>query len=385
MFLRHGTPEIFHSDNGTEFKNRVIDSFLAERGVTHTTTPPYHAQANPVERVNRTFKTMLVSFIEGKHSTWDVHIPELMFAYNTAVQESTGMSPAFLNMGRHPAPPNTLRRCEESLAADAEGMKAVQEWRERMERLGDVREKAVNNSLQAQEKQARYYDSRRRDVLYNVGDKVMRRNRVLSDADQSIAAKLAPKYSGPFEIMARLGANVYDLIDEEGNEVAKTHVVDLKPYFEEGKSDDGDATESTPEINETSETRENVTTVDRDNAKERVNEDARERVAVKRKRGIPRKTVLTIRKKKVLIRKPAAMRTIQEVAPETSEDLDEESAIANRRDSNKVESPVVNAPCTIIRKRGRPKGSVKKVEPIREVSPRRTRAQRMQMDCETDA
>ena len=138
VFLRHGTPEIFHSDNGTEFKNRVIDLFLAERGVTHTTTPPYHAQANPVERVNRTFKTMLVSFIEGKHSTWDVHIPELMFAYNTAVQESTGMSPAFLNMGRYPAPPNTLRRCEESLAADAEGTKAAQEWRERMEPLGDI-------------------------------------------------------------------------------------------------------------------------------------------------------------------------------------------------------------------------------------------------------
>ena len=28
VFLRYGTPEVFLSDNGTEFKNRVIDEFL---------------------------------------------------------------------------------------------------------------------------------------------------------------------------------------------------------------------------------------------------------------------------------------------------------------------------------------------------------------------
>ena len=49
VFLRFGLPEVFHSDNGTEFKNKVLDNFLEERGVTHTTIPPYHAQANPVE------------------------------------------------------------------------------------------------------------------------------------------------------------------------------------------------------------------------------------------------------------------------------------------------------------------------------------------------
>ena len=43
------TIRCFHSDNGTEFKNKVIDKFLEERGVSHTTIPPYHAQANSVE------------------------------------------------------------------------------------------------------------------------------------------------------------------------------------------------------------------------------------------------------------------------------------------------------------------------------------------------
>ena len=32
-FLRFGLPEVFHSDNGTELKNKVLDNFLEERGV----------------------------------------------------------------------------------------------------------------------------------------------------------------------------------------------------------------------------------------------------------------------------------------------------------------------------------------------------------------
>ena len=61
-----------------------------------------HAQVNPVERTNRTLKTMIISFIEEKHNEWDKHLYELMFAYNTLIHESTGKTPAFL-IDRHPA------------------------------------------------------------------------------------------------------------------------------------------------------------------------------------------------------------------------------------------------------------------------------------------
>ena len=81
--------------------------------MTHTIIPPYHAQANPVERVNRTMKTMITSYLENNHRDWDLYVLELTYAYNTAVQESTGLSPAFLNLGRQPAPPISLRRLEE--------------------------------------------------------------------------------------------------------------------------------------------------------------------------------------------------------------------------------------------------------------------------------
>ena len=82
-----------NSDNGTEFKNRVVEDFLKERGVHHTNTPTYHPQANPVERANRTLKTMVASYLKERHTTWDEKLPELLFAMNTAVHSSTGTSP----------------------------------------------------------------------------------------------------------------------------------------------------------------------------------------------------------------------------------------------------------------------------------------------------
>ena len=116
VFLRCGTPEVFLSDNGTEFKNRLIDEYLAKKGVTYSTIPAYFPQMNFTEQVNRTLKTMIVSFMES-HQRWDEHLQELAFACNTAKQSSTVQSPAMLNYGRQPAPiANAFRaRCNNSL------------------------------------------------------------------------------------------------------------------------------------------------------------------------------------------------------------------------------------------------------------------------------
>ena len=100
--FRWGTPEILFTDNGTEFANNLIAKAAAVFGIRHTTTPPYHAQANLVERVNRVLKTMIASFVENDRRSWDKLLPDFRFAYNTAVHSSTHVSPAFLNFGREP-------------------------------------------------------------------------------------------------------------------------------------------------------------------------------------------------------------------------------------------------------------------------------------------
>ena len=62
VFSVFGFPKILHTDNATTFVNKFLSKALEERGVKQTTIPPYHAQANPIERVCRTLKTMIFFF-----------------------------------------------------------------------------------------------------------------------------------------------------------------------------------------------------------------------------------------------------------------------------------------------------------------------------------
>ena len=76
---RWGSPKVLLTVNGTEFVNGVLRQLADEFNIKHTTTPPYYSQANPVERVHRILKTMIISYIEKDHNTWDQHLSEFQF------------------------------------------------------------------------------------------------------------------------------------------------------------------------------------------------------------------------------------------------------------------------------------------------------------------
>ncbi len=63
-------------------------------------TTSYHPQTNMTERVNRTLKCMISAYVDNNHRKWDQYLPELRFAVNSAVQETIGMTPAELHLGR---------------------------------------------------------------------------------------------------------------------------------------------------------------------------------------------------------------------------------------------------------------------------------------------
>lgn len=247
VFLRYGIPERFLSDNGTPFKNKVVDDFLEANGVIHATCAPYSPKSNPTERVNRTFKAMITAFIEEKHTTWDSHLLELTFSYNTAVHEATRSSPAFLNYGRNPEPPHSLKRQVEIEALEECENTALTNWCARMEKLDGYRANARENSKTAQARQEKYYNAKHRDVRYNVGDKVWVKNRILSSAEKKIAAKLSPKYAGPYIIVAGSGTSTYRLRREDGKDIGKIAVADMKPCHDLDQfpdQDDSDARSS---------------------------------------------------------------------------------------------------------------------------------------------
>lgn len=88
-------------DNGTQLKFAKLTEALREIGIRCQFTPVYAIpQCNSVERVNRTIKIMIAQYVRRRHCTWDGHLLELQFAFNTATHDATGYSPAYLNHGR---------------------------------------------------------------------------------------------------------------------------------------------------------------------------------------------------------------------------------------------------------------------------------------------
>ena len=216
------------TDNGTEFSNRMVTERLDEYGILQSTIPPYHAQANPVERVNRNLRPMINSFLADDHKDWDLHLSELCFALNSAVHSSLGVSPAFINLGRNPVPSNLLRNHLENpiptLPPD------LDKWKKRASRLPALHDLVRRHMDKSVARQVCNYNKNRREVLYQVGDLVRRRNHVLSSAEDRFAAKQASRFVGPAKVVQVYSPVVNLVEDLDSQRRTKVFVNDLKKY-----------------------------------------------------------------------------------------------------------------------------------------------------------
>src|SRR5207237_3395896 len=62
---------------------------------------PYHPPSNACERANKTVRTMMAMAIDQKDQVnWVEQLPAIELAMRTAINESTGYSPAELYLGR---------------------------------------------------------------------------------------------------------------------------------------------------------------------------------------------------------------------------------------------------------------------------------------------
>lgn len=192
-------------------------------------TPAYTPQCNPVERTNRTIKTMISQYVDKDQRTWDERLPALQFAYNTAWHETTGYTLAYLNCGRELVSPVSERTEEAQDTTTPEGIN---------KQLQEAFEVVKINLAKAFQKQKRYYDLRRRASKPKLGDWVWRREHVLSKKAEAFNAKLAPKYGGPYEVRRVISPVIVDLRSKTGKWLRHVHIQDLKPVNKNKEKDD---------------------------------------------------------------------------------------------------------------------------------------------------
>ena len=105
IVLRHGVPTELLSDRRT-FLSKLMTEVYKLLGIHKSNTTAYHPQTDGlVGRFNRTLIDMLAKTSNQHGTDWDDHLPYVLFACCSCVQQSTRESPFFLLYGRDPRLP----------------------------------------------------------------------------------------------------------------------------------------------------------------------------------------------------------------------------------------------------------------------------------------
>ncbi|XP_066598854.1 uncharacterized protein [Prorops nasuta] len=151
------------------------------------------------------------------------HLAEYRFAINSSFHASAGVTPAFLNFGREI---ECVRdpQARETNPGDIQ-LTETTAWAERLQRMQHLHDIVKRQMEKASVRQANYYNKGRRDLTFKSGDLVWKRNHTLSSA-----AKLAPRFSGPYTIARVISPVIYELIDPDSRRSPQVHISDLKPF-----------------------------------------------------------------------------------------------------------------------------------------------------------
>ena len=211
----HGAPVSIVSDRDPRFTSKFWPSLQQALGTTLKFSTAFHPQTDgQSERTIQTLEDMLRACVIDFKGSWGDYLALIEFAYNNSYQGSIDMAPFEALYGRKCRTPICWTEVGEKQLL---GPELVQITTEKI--------KVVQENLKvAQSRQKSYADNRRRELEFQVGDRVFLKvspwKGVLRFGRKG---KLAPRYIGPYLIVERVGAAAYRL--ELPEEMARLHNV----------------------------------------------------------------------------------------------------------------------------------------------------------------
>ncbi|WOG89301.1 hypothetical protein DCAR_0208538 [Daucus carota subsp. sativus] len=199
----HGVPISIVSDRDPRFTSRFWKSLQEAMGTRLNFSTAFHPQTDgQSERTIQTLEEMLRACVIEFKGSWDEYIALMEFAYNNHFHSSIGMAPYEALYGR---------KCRSPLYWDKEGT-IILEGPELVQNAVD-KVNMVKAKLKAtQDRQKSYVDQNRREMEYQVGDKVFLKVSPWRGVMRfSNKGKLSPRYIGPYEIIEKIGPLAYRL------------------------------------------------------------------------------------------------------------------------------------------------------------------------------
>ena len=200
----HGFPASIVSDRDKIFLSLFWREVFRLQGTALCKSTAYHPQSDgQTEVVNKCLETYLRCFVNGKPKSWAKWIPWAEFWYNSSFHVSTGFTPFKALYGRDP--PTVVR-----VPRDQTAVSTLED--QLLERDAILDELKVN-LVRAQHRMKHQEDSSRRDLEFQVGERVFLKLQPFRQqtVHQRSCNKLAAKFYGPFTILQRVGKVAYRL------------------------------------------------------------------------------------------------------------------------------------------------------------------------------
>jgi hypothetical protein len=203
IFRLHGIPKMVISDRDVKFTSAFWKELFARLNTNLNFSTSYHPQTDGnTKRTNQIVEDMLCMYVRTKLKKWEDYLQLVEFAYNNGYQTSAKISPFEVLYGR---------KCTTLISWDnpADRLMVGPEMLQEMENM--VR-KVQQNLKEAQNRQKSYANQKRRNLKFQVGYHVYLKVKARkSSLKLGNCAKLAPRFCGPFEILARIGPVAYQL------------------------------------------------------------------------------------------------------------------------------------------------------------------------------
>ncbi|KAL0536183.1 hypothetical protein IC582_025122 [Cucumis melo] len=199
----HGVPVSIVSDRDARFTSKFWKGLQTAMGTRLDFSTAFHPQIDgQTERLNQVLEDMLRACALEFPGSWDSHLHLMEFAYNNSYQATIGMAPFEALYGKC---------CRSPVCWDEVGEQRLM-GPELVQSTNEAIQKIRSRMHTAQSRQKSYADVRRKDLEFEVGDKVFLKVAPMRGVLRfEKRGKLSPRFVGPFEILERIGPVAYRL------------------------------------------------------------------------------------------------------------------------------------------------------------------------------